>query len=1236
MNTIIDYVPKDRRQALADGAVLPDRMLGAALFADMSGFTVLTEAILREYGPHRGAERLLTILNSIYQALMAEIDRFGGSVIVFGGDALTVWFDGGSAPDAIEPGRRAIACARAMQSAMDPFHVVELPRHRALSLALKTTVACGPVRRFLVGDPQTQVIEVLAGAIMARLASAANVTKAGEVVLDPDSSLLLAESITIGNWREMDGQRCAIVGDLIAAVDSRPWRELAPNVLSDERVRPWLLPPVYARLFSGQGEFLTELRPTISLFLRFADLDYDHDDEASAKLDSFVRWGQQVMARYEGWLLQISIGDKGSYLYATFGAPIAHGDAAARAAGAALEFREPPKEYSYIAPVQIGIGGGVSRVGAVGGTTRTYAVMGDATNLAARLMVAAADGQVLMSANLAPSAGRRYLLKPLPAVKVKGKAEPIPIVAVEGTQAISEIHLQEPQSALAMIGRTAELAHIAEKISRARRGEGRIIGIVGEAGIGKSRLLAEAIQRATAEGFIGFGGAAQSTGMQVAFLAWQPIWRAFFNLDWTAAIDEQAAALERALTALNPALLPRLPLLGAVLGLSLADNELTRNMDAKLRKESTEALLVECLKLHFASSGAAPLLLVLEDAHWLDALSIDLLAAIGRAIYNLPVLLTLAYRPPTEARGFNFPFAGLPNSSEIELHELARAEAAQLVEEKAAVLFNVQPDLPPKFVEAIVSRTEGNPFYIEELMNYLRDRGVVPGDMVSFEQLELPGNLTSLILSRIDRLTAEQQTALKVASVIGRTFPFDWLWGVYPSLGSREQVQRDLDVLAQLDLTPLDTPEPNSTFLFKHATTQEVTYESMPFALRSDLHERLAAWLEMREETATALDLLAHHYGRSSNTAKQKEYFKKAGEAASTRYANAAAIEYYERLRALLPPDEQVPVLIRMGQMHESLSQWDRGEARYRDALELAEWREGVDWQAQAELGIGSTYWNRALYDDALDWLELARSDFERVHDRTGLSQALFQLARAYWFQGKAEESLPLLQEVLFLEGEAGDKKRIAGAYQVLGNVAISKRDVAAAREWWLKSIALQQEIGDKPGVAASSGNLAMAAFLARNYDEARLRATDSIAIFHELGARWEYGLARLVLGLILAAQGDAASARKIQSENLALFRDLGSTPLIDLGLIGLAQATQLAQPTEDANQYAVELIGAAARFQETIKSKRQPIYQALADGVVARAKQTLASTRFDEAWAEGYAMNWHDAVAYALARVDS
>ncbi len=1215
------YIPMDRCQALLNGTELPNRTYGAALFADISGFTPLTEALLKAYGPRRGPEELTRQLNRIFDALVAEVHRYGGSVIALNGDAITCWLDG-------DDGLRAIACGQAMQQAMGQFAALKFPSGDTVSLAMKAAVATGPVRRFLVGDPQIQYIDVLAGATLDRMAAAEHHAIKGEVVVAPEVLAQLGQTLQVAALRTdpASSQSFAVVAGLNEAVLSQPWLNLEPS-LTEDQVRPWLLPPVYERLEASQGEFLAELRPAAVLFLSFEGIDYDQDEMAGAKLDAYIRWVQTILARYEGYLLQLTVGDKGSYLYTAFGAPIAHEDDALRAVSAALELRNLPNTLNFIANVQIGISQGQIFTGAYGGTMRrTYGVMGDDVNLAARLMQAAAPGQVLASSIARQATGDTFTWESLPPLKVKGKAEAVLVFSLSGLKERRAIHLQEPKYALPMVGREAELTLVEQKLTQVLSGHGQIIGITAEAGMGKSRLVAEIIRLAQEHQSIGYGGECQSYGTNISYLVWQPIWRSFFGLDSAGDTQEQISELERQLTLIDPALVPRLPLLGAVLNVPMPDNDLTRSFDAKLRKTSLESLLVDCLR---ARAKKTPLFFVLEDVHWLDPLSHDLLEEIGRAIVDLPVLLVLAYRP-LELQRLQAPrLSQLAYFSEIHLADFTPQEAERLITLKLRQFFGAQTEMPHEFVERITVRSQGNPFYIEELLNYLQDQGFDLRNSETLEQFDLPTSLHSLILSRIDRLSESQKGLVKVASIIGRLFRAAWLWGVYPELGDPTHIKADLDTLGRMELTPLDSPEPELTYLFKHVITQEVAYESLPYATRATLHEQLAWFIERvySQSLEQYIDLLAYHYEHSQNEPKKREYLRKAGEAAQAVYANEAAISYYQRVLPLLPEPEQVAVMLKLGEVLQLVGQWDEAGDLLQRTLKLAEQLDERSAQAWCQTAIGELLRKQGLYAEASTWFERARTGFEALGDRTGVGQVLHYSGTLAAQQGDYKASQSFYEESLVIRRELDDKANIASLLSNLGLNAHEQGDYESARALYEESLDLRYQLKDKWAIGVSLNNLGFLNLDQGDYEAARTQLEVAVGLQREVGDRSMMADALNNLGNVAREQGDYTSARALYEESLTIDRDLGhkwgiAYALEDIGSLAARQG----QP-----ERALRLFGAAQILRETIQAPRPPADQAKLESLLEPARQALGETTSAVAVAEGRAMSLEEAIEYAF-----
>jgi len=481
--TLHTYLPQDRLRAIANDIALPNRTSGSALFADISGFTALTESLRESLGTRLGAEELSKQLGEVYSALIAEIEQAGGSVIGFAGDAMLCWFYEAHGSSAV----RATDCAFAMQAAIQAFP----------TLGLKVAIASGNVRRFVVGDPEIQRLDILAGVTVARTADGEHLAMSGDVLVDEVTAQELGSMVVIKEWRSAaeDSPKFAAVSQ--SQTSPSQLYTAQPEVVTPvlQALRPYVHKDVYIRETSGQGTFLTEFRPCVALFVRFMGIDYDADS-AEGELDAFIRQVQKIASRYDGTLLDIIIGDKGSYAYVNFGALAAHEDDSRRAVKAALELRNKTELQ-----LQMGITQGVMRVGAYGGTTRmTYGALGDDVNLAARLMTAASTDEILLSGHVHKTVAHDFVTETRPAMSVKGKAEPVTVFKLVDEQQRRAIRLQEPTYALPMVGRVEELGIINDKLALAEKGQGQVIGIVAEAGLGKSRLVAEVIPLRTSQG----------------------------------------------------------------------------------------------------------------------------------------------------------------------------------------------------------------------------------------------------------------------------------------------------------------------------------------------------------------------------------------------------------------------------------------------------------------------------------------------------------------------------------------------------------------------------------------------------------------------------------------------------------------------------------------------------------------------------------------------------------------
>ncbi|MBM3267547.1 MAG: AAA family ATPase [Candidatus Sericytochromatia bacterium] len=884
LDTLASYVPAlvARRFARDPRALVGpefERIPAAVLLADISGFTRLSERLAA--GGPAGTEELTRLLNAYFGPVIDLIAAHGGDVVKFAGDALlAVW--PGTGGDLREGVVRAAACAGRLHGAVG---------ERPEGLALRVAVGAGDLHVAHLGGVYGRWEVVFAGAALTGMASALAAGEPGQTVLTAAAAV---EAPLWARGRDLGGGAWL----LEAVREPPPPVPLAVPDLPAEAepaVRTYLPGAIRQRLDAYQAAWLSELRQVTVLFVNLPELATP--GQAPDFAQEVMHAIQTALYRYEGSINKLSVDDKGISLVAALGLPpLAHEDDPARGVRAARDVSARLGDLGQ--RCAIGIATGRVFCGEVGNARRReYTMIGDTVNLAARLMQHAGDG-ILCDAPTASGARGRLSFEPLAALELKGKAEPVPVFRPADAPAASSA---PAAGRLDMVGRAAERALLLDCLTRLEEGAGVGPVIVsGEAGIGKSLLVAGFLAEATERGIGCLVGAGDPVEKNTPFFAWR---RVFADLLDSAALPAEPAARRSQLAAALGPDADLAPLLSAVLPLDIPDSDLTGAMTGKVRGENTRDLLARLLA---RSAATKPLAVVIEDAHWLDSASWALAACIHCC--GPRVMLLIATRPPGDAvpAGLRDLAAG-PDAVGIALEVLTPEEAVELVCRRLGV-----SALPVPVARLIRERAHGHPFFSEEIAYALRDAGILEvagesctlaasaGDLAG---VDLPATVEGIITSRIDRLQAGQQLALKVASVIGRVFPYQALDAVFPVAEDRPRLREHLGALDRLDLTLLDSPEPDLAYLFKHAITREVAYNLLLFSQREEVHRRVAEWYEgaFAGDLGPHYPLLAHHWLRAGAADRAVHYSALAGEQALRDYAYPEAIGFYEQALALAP-----------------------------------------------------------------------------------------------------------------------------------------------------------------------------------------------------------------------------------------------------------------------------------------------------------------------------------------------
>lgn len=844
------YAPAWVRRRLADdpaplrpGEAVP--MQAAVLFADVSGFTPLAERLAQRGAA--GAEELSRLLNDYFGQLLGLVAAGGGEPFKFAGDAMmALWpaHDG----DLATATQRAAACALAIQAQLHHYET-----SGGNTLTLRVAVAQGPVagvalaaaeRRYgvVVGPPLNDMVRALSraqpgDAVLSAAAWAAIVARAS------------ASPAGQGQWR-------------LSRVDAAP----APCAAADatdppgaglmQHLRGFVPEAARARLAAGHADWLGELRQVTVLFCLIGDLDH-MGSEAPGQLQAVMALAEPIVQHCQGHLHEIVVDDKGVVLVVVFGLPpVGHEEGAARGARAALDLMAALGAAGHDAA--IGVTTGCCFCGVVGSEVRReYAVVGDTMNVAARLMDAAtrrpAGQRLLCDSATAHAAAARVEFVPLAPIPLKGKAEPLPVLQPLRTRS------RLLRAAGGMVGREAERQALAQALQRVAAGaEAGTLLVVGDAGIGKSRLMQELFEQAHAAEVATLHGGADAIEAGTPYYAWRLPFAELLGLAPHADVDTRRAEVLRAL---GPAWAERAPLLEALFALGLPDTPATAELSGQPRALATRELLLALLA---RAAGARPRCLVLEDAHWFDAASWGLVLEVARRLPRLLLVLTtrpLADPPPAEATAL----AALPQYRLLRLQPLSGEETSALVCRRLGV-----SSLPAEAAETIRERAAGLPLFAEELATALLDAGAIevadgrcritPG--FDLAALALPDTVQGVVTARIDRLSPREALVVKIGSVIGTAFAARVLRDVHPVREDVAHLGTIMQRLNQADLTVLEAPEPALTYAFKHVITREVAYGLMLFAQRRQLHQAVAQWHEQQygDERPDLLSLLAHHW----------------------------------------------------------------------------------------------------------------------------------------------------------------------------------------------------------------------------------------------------------------------------------------------------------------------------------------------------------------------------------------
>jgi class 3 adenylate cyclase/tetratricopeptide (TPR) repeat protein len=863
----------------------------------------------------------------------------------------------------------------------------------------------------------------------------------------------------------------------------------------------------------------------------------DRDPEEARKLlDAVVERMMRAVHHYEGTVNEV----RGDGIMALFGAPLTNEDHALRACYAALRMQEAVKRYAdevrrsdgVLVQIRVGINSGEVVVRSIGSDLRMeYSAVGRTTHLAARMEQLAAPGSIQLTAQTLRLVEGLVEVNPLGPVPIKGLGEPVEVFELVGTGAArTRLEVAERRGLTRFVGRNAEMERLRDALGRASLGRGQVVAVVGEPGVGKSRLVWEVIHSDLMRGWLVLRARSVSYGKATSYLPVIDLLKSYLNIkdrdDLRGIQEKVTGALLRPDGSLNATLLPVLALLDVPV-----DDAKWNALDPRQRRQRTLDAVRQVL---LREAREQPLLLIFEDLHWIDGESQALLDSLVESLPAARLMLLVNYRPE-----YSHPWGSKTYYHQLSIDPLPPESADELLD----ALLGTDAALGP-LKRLLVEKTEANPLFLEESVRALVETGALVGERAAYRltqpigQLKIPATVQAILAARIDGLAPEAKRLLQTASVIGKDVALPLLLAITDV--PEHEVRAELTRLQGSELLYEKTLFPDLEYAFKHALTQEVAYQGLLQDRRRDLHARITEAIERlsAERIAEQSERLAHHALHGELWEKAVSYLRQTGLRAITRGANREAVPYLEQALGTLRhlPEtrgrSELAIDIHIDARNALNPLGDR--ARMGEHLHEAEVlaRSLADQHRLARIANFMMWqWRVTDYDAALKLGQEALTIARTLGDRSIEVAATWHLGDLHVFRGEYREAVKLLERNIGLEGKLRTER--------FGTLVI----VSAASEFSL---------------ATALNNLS-------RFDEAIGHAEAAVRIAEENDHPWTLLFGLLFLGWAHLNRGDLLRAVKFLERSLDVGRTWQFVDRIPDVAVGLGYAYARAGRTEEA-----------------------------------------------------------------------
>jgi class 3 adenylate cyclase/predicted ATPase len=1097
----------------------------AALFIDIAGFTPLTET-LAQY--HRdGAETLTNILNHTFGPHVSEVYRRGGIIPLFAGDAFVAIFPANDADQTVDNSLRnaseqAVQTAVAIQTYFRDAGIVKTT-YGDFEIGVKIGLATGNIQWGIPGKSPNYGF-YFRGSAIDNCTSAQEQANVGEILAHHNIVSILAGLIDI----EEQGS-----AEYVKVFDCKnktlpPKREL-PGFDSDALI-PFI--PEAILDMTTDAEF-REVAPVFISFDAPQDITQFH-----AFTDEVI----QLAKQYGGYFSQIEFGDKGGIFVILFGAPIAYENQVERAA----EFLQTMQRHNFEIRWRAGVTFGVVWAGIRGAPERCeYGTVGDMVNLAARLAMKADWGKIWVNETVNARLTQKYWLGALGEFPVKGKQKHVQIYQLFHKKEASQDAYYNGE----FIGRNFELEQLIKWTEPIFNGRfGGIVYVHGETGTGKSRLVHEYRRKLMGTYYPSTFYCPTEEIMRSSLNPFKNFLRAYFRQSAERGKEEnqynfdtvydyflqQIPSNHPEAPEIKQELIRTRSILAALVDIHWEES-LYENLEPKLRFENSLSAFKNFVK---AASLSRPVILHIENGQWLDPDSRRMLTSLTRNIDNYPIIIICVNRYLDDGKKVEFEVDTTVEQQHLEIGALDLHSIHQMV---AQIL---EGEITKTAVSFLANKSEGNPFYLEQLILdlyerelFFKNRGGIY-DLRSVTDQDVPTNINTLLLSRLDRLENEVKHVVRTATVLGHEFEYRVLAHMLeddPQLINKVQIAEEKQVWIE---------QHSMHYLFQSTLLRDAAY-SMQLRVRlRELHKRAAEGIQalFSDDLSPYISDLAYHYDAASMPQEAITWYEQAGKNAANAYANDEAINHLSRALTLTHKDDMLVRYKLLLQREEIYALVGNHEKQLADLDQLQALAETLqDKHKIIEISL-----RQALYSEAIGEYETAvsraRSTTFIAHERGNKEREVKSRlcwGRALLRQGKYEEAQKQFQLVMS-QAPGSLQNIIADSIRNLGVINVDLGNFDKAQNYYQSALNMYQQLNNQTGTTVTLNNLGVLTWEQKNYQEARKYYQEALTLYRQMGYRRGEGMVLGNLGILLMSYGDYANALSYNQSALFIAQEIG------------------------------------------------------------------------------------------------